>query len=526
MAEIAETGKVLLDKYQVQELLGEGGMGLVYRARHLHLKQDVALKFLRPALVERPEAVERFLREARAMAQLRSEHVARVMDVAKLESGVPYLVMEFLHGSDLHTVLDQGPLSIEDAIDYVVQACEAVAEAHLLGIIHRDLKPSNLFLTRRRDHSALIKVLDFGISKIPLDEDDELGPVVTATNSVVGSPRYMSPEQIRSAKKVDSRADIWSLGIVLHELVSANHPFPAETPWDTMVQILSQPPVPLRAQRADAPAELEAIVLRCLEKQRDDRFTDVASLAAALAAIGPARVQGLAERARGTLEPAVGAPFVVSEGTAPSLSPPSGSTLTDANWGATSTRHPWTRGRLLAGAGVLAVVGTAAALVAVSSGGSNEDRAAGLAVRSEAAAPSPPPSGKANATPPEPAAAVEAPEPQLPDRDTTTIDTSSLPLPIIAEAPAVALPPAAPSSESAPARSTAEAAKAPVAAKVPSTPAVSALTSARPATKPAAVVSTRQRVAAPPSSAATKPKPKPRSAEDILKQRVYAPVKK
>src|SRR5688500_1615357 len=159
MSEIAETGKVLLDKYQVQELLGEGGMGLVYRARHLHLKQDVALKFLRPTLLERPEAVERFLREARAMAQLRSEHVARVMDVAKLESGVPYLVMEFLHGSDLHTLLDQGPLSIEDAIDYVLQACEAVAEAHMLGIIHRDLKPSNLFLTRRRDHSALIKVL-------------------------------------------------------------------------------------------------------------------------------------------------------------------------------------------------------------------------------------------------------------------------------------------------------------------------------------------------------------------------------
>jgi serine/threonine protein kinase len=496
MFEIAETGKVLLDKYQVQELLGEGGMGLVYRARHLHLKQDVALKFLRPALLERPEAVERFLREARAMAQLRSEHVVRVMDVAKLESGVPYLVMEFLHGSDLHTLLDQGPLSIEDTIDYVLQACEAVAEAHMLGIIHRDLKPSNLFLTRRRDHSPLIKVLDFGISKIPLDEEDELGPIVTATNSVIGSPRYMSPEQIRSARKVDSRADIWSLGIVLHELVSANHPFPAETPWDTMAQILSQPPVPLRAQRADAPAELEAIVRRCLEKDRDDRFTDVDSLAAALAAIGLARAQGLAERARRPLAPELGAPFAVSAGPAPSLSPPRGSTLTGVNWGKRSTRHPFTRGRLLAGAGVLAVAGIVAALVAVSSDGSKEERAAAPAGRSEATAPARPPQGKTNVLPaPEPAAAPSAPQPTLPDRGTTTIETSSLPLPIIAEAPTVARPPAAPSAASPRALATAQPAKASVAAKVPSTP-------------------------------ASKPKPKPRSAEDILKQRVYAPAGK
>jgi eukaryotic-like serine/threonine-protein kinase len=518
MAEIAETGEVLLEKYQVQELLGEGGMGLVYRARHLHLKQDVALKFLRPSLVERPEAVERFLREARAMAQLRSEHVARVMDVAKLESGVPYLVMEFLHGSDLHTLLDQGPLSIEDAIDYVVQACEAVGEAHMLGIIHRDLKPSNLFLTRRRDHSALIKVLDFGISKIPLDEGGELGPIVTATNSVVGSPRYMSPEQIRSARNVDSRADIWSLGIVLHELVTANHPFPAETPWDTMAQILSRPPILLRAQRADAPAELEAVVRRCLEKDRDGRFADVASLVAALAAVPPAQAQNIAERARPTPDPESRA-LAVSEGTASSLSPPSGSTLTDANWGASSTRHAWTRGRLLAGAGVLAVAGIATALIAVNSGGSKEDRAAALGSRSEAATPSTPPKGEAPAAPkaPEAAAVAEAPEPNSLDRGTATIDTSSAPLPIIAEAPAVPTPPAPTPVVSPPARDTAQPAKAPV------------VSSARPATKPALAASAKKRVpaaATPPSSTAAKPKSKVRSAEDILNQRVYAPAKK
>jgi serine/threonine-protein kinase len=294
----------------------------------------------------------------------------------------------------------------------------------------------------------------------------------------------MSPEQIRSARTVDSRADIWSLGIVLHELVSANHPFPADTPWDTLAQILSRPPIPLRAQRADAPAALEAVVQRCLEKERDQRFADVASLVAALSAIAKARAQGRAERALGTPDPGLGA-RAVSESTASSLSPPSGSTLSDANWGATSTRHPWTRRRLLAGAGVLAVAGVAAAIIALSPDGPKEDRAAAPAVHSETAAPAAPPEGETPAPPPapEPAAAPSAPPPVVSPSGATT----------------------------------AQPAQAPV------------VTSAGPAPKPAPAVSARKRgpaLAAPPSSAATKPKPKTRSAEDILNQRVYAPAKK
>jgi serine/threonine protein kinase len=367
MTDVARKGQILLGKYEVLELLGAGGMGLVYHARHLDLKQDVALKFLQPALVEREDAVERFLREARTMARLTSEHVTRVMDVAKLESGVPYLVMEFLHGTDLHALIEREPLPIADAAEYLLQACEAVAEAHLLGMVHRDIKPSNLFLTRRRDGRPLVKVLDFGISKIPLDEA-ELGPVVTATNAVIGSPRYMAPEQIRSAKSVDARADIWSLGIVLHELVTGQHPFPAETPWDTLAMILSQPPVPARQHRADIPEALEALVLRCLSKDRSERFPDVASFAAALSEFGSERARTSAETARATLEPpseasthsVVSQPVELrSEYTAPTLNPPSGSTVTDGLWGSIRPRAG-RRPLLVAGAATLALGSIAA----------------------------------------------------------------------------------------------------------------------------------------------------------------------
>ncbi|MDQ2646752.1 MAG: protein kinase, partial [Myxococcota bacterium] len=405
MSDVARKGQILLGKYEVLELLGAGGMGLVYRARHLDLKQDVALKFLQPALVGRADAVERFLREARTMARLTSEHVTRVMDVAKLDSGVPYLVMEFLHGTDLQTLIERGPLPLEEAVEYLLQACEAVAEAHLLGMVHRDIKPSNLFLTRRRDRRPLVKVLDFGISKIPLDEA-ELGPIVTATNAVIGSPRYMSPEQIRSAKTVDARADIWSLGIVLHELVTGQHPFPAETPWDTMAMILSQPPVPARKQRADVPEALEAIVLRCLSKERGERFPDVASFASALSELGSEQARISAERARATLEPpteerahAVMAQPVElrpPEHTAPTLNPPSGSTVTDQLW--TNKRPSGGRRPLfVAGAATLALGSAALIWVAVrapAEPGSPELGAASESAKVPAASMRPAPSPK------------------------------------------------------------------------------------------------------------------------------------
>jgi serine/threonine-protein kinase len=274
-------GEVLGGKYRVERVLGQGGMGVVVAAEHLQLGQRVALKFLLPEACENPQAVARFLREARAAVQIQSEHVARVTDVGQLESGAPYMVMEFLRGSDLNQIVQQrGALPVADAVDYVLQACEAIAEAHSLGIVHRDLKPPNLFLTRRPDGSELVKVLDFGISKATRAD---LVPVnLTNTSATMGSPVYMSPEQVRNVKDVDARADLWSLGVILHELLARETPFYADTAPALFAMITADPPVSLRQHRADAPAELEAVVLKCLEKDRARRYQTVAELARAL----------------------------------------------------------------------------------------------------------------------------------------------------------------------------------------------------------------------------------------------------
>jgi serine/threonine protein kinase len=276
------TGDVLAGKYRVERILGAGGMGVVVAARHLQLGQNVALKFLRAEACAVPGAVERFLREARAAVQIRSEHVSRVSDVGTLEDGAPYMVMEYLEGRDLATLLrSRGHLPIEEAIDCVLQACEAIAEAHAIGIVHRDIKPANLFVTTRADGSRLVKVLDFGISKAaPLD--GESGGSITATATVMGSPLYMSPEQIRSAKHVDARTDVWALGIVLHELLTGRSAFCGETVAGVLAAVVADVPPPLRSQCPDAPAGLEAVLQHCLEKDVSRRCQSVAVLAKAL----------------------------------------------------------------------------------------------------------------------------------------------------------------------------------------------------------------------------------------------------
>src|SRR5262245_60344965 len=203
-------GDLLAGKYRIQKVLGRGGMGVVVAAVHAQLGQQVAVKFLLPEACAHPEAIGRFLREARAAVRIQSDHVARVLDVGELETGAPYIVMEFLRGSDIGEIVEtSGPLSMPDAIDYVSQACEAIAEAHTLGIVHRGIKPRNLFLTRRPDGSGFVKVIDFGISKATQDQVPGESSSLTATTAMLGSPRYMSPEQLRSAKKVDHRTDIW-----------------------------------------------------------------------------------------------------------------------------------------------------------------------------------------------------------------------------------------------------------------------------------------------------------------------------
>ncbi len=285
-APLAE-GEILAGKYRVLFPLGEGGMGQVFAAEHVQLGHRVALKVLRPSALDSEEAVERFLREGRAAARLQSVHVARVSDVGKLDSGVPYMVMEFLEGRDLAQLLgEHRKLPIDQAVGYIIQAGEAIADAHNNGIVHRDLKPANLFVTTGLDGAPLVKVLDFGISKA----SSLLGaasPQITTTSAIIGSPKYMSPEQMQDSRAVDGRADIWALGSILYEMLAGRVAFDAPTLATTCVQILQADPPPLRRFRDEAPPELEAVVMRCLEKNPDDRFASVAELVQALSPFAP-----------------------------------------------------------------------------------------------------------------------------------------------------------------------------------------------------------------------------------------------
>jgi serine/threonine-protein kinase len=228
------------------------------------------------------------VREARAAAALSSEHVTRVLDVGTLESGAPYMVMEYLAGSDLSDLLRaNGQLSIPDALGVMLQACDAIAEAHEVGIIHRDLKPSNLFVTTRRDGSPLVKVLDFGISKKVDLNTQGASQSLTVSGLVIGSPLYMSPEQLRSAKAADARSDIWSLGVILYELLTGNAPFAGETLGEVLSRIVADPPTPIRRLRPEIPKSLEAVIMQCLERDLDRRIQTVGDLAARLAPFAP-----------------------------------------------------------------------------------------------------------------------------------------------------------------------------------------------------------------------------------------------
>lgn len=276
-----QPGAVIKSKYRVEQLLGAGGMGWVVAAEHLVLGQRVALKFLRADLLGDPAVVERFAREARAASRLQSDHVARVIDVDSLDDGTPFIVLEHLEGTDLGCVADGGqPLPPAAAVRYVLEACEAVAEAHSLGIIHRDLKPANLFLAQRPNGRTRIKVLDFGISKIEGAPGDVS---VTSTSNVVGSAHYMSPEQMLASRDVDARTDVWSLGVTLYELVTATLPFPGESVTQVCALVMTREPAPPSTVRPELPRELDAIILRCLARDREDRYSSVAELAEALA---------------------------------------------------------------------------------------------------------------------------------------------------------------------------------------------------------------------------------------------------
>jgi serine/threonine-protein kinase len=257
-------------------------MGVVVSAFRTDLEQRVAVKFLGAAAAERPDAAERFRREARAAAKIRSEHVARVLDVGTLDTGLPYMVMEFLEGNDIADELRRlQRMPMVEAVEFILQAIEALAEAHAAGVVHRDLKPGNLFLARRADGSRRVKVLDFGISKALTGSSvEELS--LTKTAALIGSPLYMAPEQMRSAKDVDTRADIWSLGAMLYEMLTGEPPYTGESIPQLCAALLHDDPIPMRQHRPEIPEGLEQAVLRCLMKDRNHRFPTVFELGRAL----------------------------------------------------------------------------------------------------------------------------------------------------------------------------------------------------------------------------------------------------
>jgi serine/threonine protein kinase/TPR repeat protein len=415
-----ELGDVILDKYELTRIIGEGGMGTVFAARHRGFDQLVALKFLKPTLLDNLEVVERFTREARAARRIQSDHVARVDDVDSA-GGVPFIVMEYLTGSDLARILaDRGQLPITESADLLMQACEAIAEAHTLGIVHRDLKPANLFVTRARDGLPFVKVLDFGISKSTGASD----PSVTANEAFLGSPGYMSPEQITSAGDVDLRSDVWSLGVILYEMLTGARPFTGETSLAISSAITrGKYPRPSDTRPAIS-RELEGLIADTLKVEPDERIRTVQDFAKRLARFGTdaatfslGRITRLASGANGEPEPPPPA--------APKPPPKDAAeTPTDAGVGTTTGAAPlaetmpgrsaWRRvvviGALAAAAGIAALAprlrpatrASSEPATPVASAAPSESAAA------TAQAPATPPASAAAAPDPDPAAAVAA----------------------------------------------------------------------------------------------------------------------
>jgi serine/threonine protein kinase len=298
-------GEVVGGKYVIERVIGSGGVGIVVAARHSQLDETVAIKFLRKEVQSNQDIVRRFAREAKAAVQIKSEYAVRVFDVGEVAERGPYFVMEYLEGRDLGDVLaESGPMAPRRAVEYLMQTCEALAVAHSSGIVHRDIKPENLFLARRRDGSELIKVLDFGISKAVLTGSAFGVEDAAATQDLMGSPLYMSPEQIRATADVDHRTDIWSLGVVLYELLTGHAPFPGETLTKICAAVLEDDPLPLDAHLRDLPEGLQQVVSRCLQKDVTKRFQNVAELAIALLPFGPTMARIFAERTSSILRAA------------------------------------------------------------------------------------------------------------------------------------------------------------------------------------------------------------------------------
>ncbi len=451
-------GTILAGKYRIERLLGEGGMGMVVAATHLHLGTQVALKFLLAEMVGNQNMAERFMREARASALLKSEHVCRVSDVGMLDNGAPYIVMELLTGQDLAAILrTHGPLGIATAADYMLQACTAIAEAHGAGIVHRDLKPGNLFWTQKPDGSTLIKVLDFGIAKAPGSSNFSM----TQTSAVMGSPGYMSPEQLKSSKDVDARSDIWSLGCVLYELVTGRPPFHGESITELALRVVMDPTPQLPPA---FPRPFEGVIARCLEKDPAKRYQNVAELAAGLAPFAGPRGAELASAVNRVLRGGNTVP-VTEPMTRPPIATPT--TLGTAT-GMVTGGSPRKRGAMIAAFAGIGIVGGIVAIALTMSGGKKD---ASKTVEPAAA----PPNAASTTLTPTP---TETPAPVTPPTTTPPATTATTP-------PAAATP-----TETPPATATATATSTetpPTTTTATTTTTKPAIDATKPATKPTTI---------------------------------------
>jgi serine/threonine-protein kinase len=302
LGERAREGDIVDDKYRLDRIIGSGAMGVVIEAWHVRFDEHVALKVLTLEAAANEETRLRFESEARAAFKIKSEHVARVIDVGALPEGSPYMVMEYLDGSDLAQVLfKERRFEVQEAVDHMLQVCAGVGEAHALGIVHRDLKPENLFLVHARDGTPCIKVLDFGISKV-IGSSGVRVRAITNTSVTMGTPHYMSPEQWQSARDVTVAADFWAIGIILYELLAGRPPFDAPELGDLCTMVLTRDPPSLRARRAEVPEELEAVIRRCLERDPAKRFESAAQLARALVPFASSRGRTAARRIAGMRE--------------------------------------------------------------------------------------------------------------------------------------------------------------------------------------------------------------------------------
>ena len=288
-------GQTLAGKYRIEELINEGGMGAVYRATHVLMDKVVAIKVLHPALAADDKIVARFSREAKAASRISHPHALNVTDFGEDEKGVVFLVMEYLKGETLKEVIHKdGPMPLERAVEIIRQVCGALEAAHTEGVVHRDLKSDNIMLLDMGG-GDWAKVLDFGIAKITQNVDQD--PALTAPNLIIGTPQYMSPEQCSQAADIDSRSDIYSLGVIIYEMLVGHVPFTGESPTAIMLKHLQEPPPSVLDERKDVPAAVDGVVSRAMSKRPEDRFQTVSELAEGLALAAEGKAQAAAAAA-------------------------------------------------------------------------------------------------------------------------------------------------------------------------------------------------------------------------------------